>query len=135
MMNLDKPKKDLALILEIGFGLFFILGVGWLYAGNKVRGGALLAGSVLASAPSMFSIIAATGGFGFCFCALPMYLFLILDILSLRKWLEHPIIESFGSLFKKGCILYLLFIALIVVGLILLAIRLPVIINFLQRRF
>ena len=132
IVELDKSKKDTALLLEVLFGLFFILGVGWIYAGNKVRGGILLAGSLLASAPAMFSIIAATGGIGFFCCALPTYLLMATDILALRKWLEKPIIDDWHTMLKKGAILYVASILLICGGIVLLVKVIPILINFLQ---
>jgi hypothetical protein len=109
--------------------------VGWIYAGNKVRGSILLAGTLLASAPAMFSIIAATGGIGFFCCALPTYLLMLTDILSLRKWLEKPVIEDFGTLFRKGCIFYIIWLIVAVGGIILLMYKFPILIDFLQHGF
>lgn len=133
MIEPDKSRKDMALVLEAFFGLFFILGVGWIYAGNKVRGGILLTGSILASAPAMFSIIAATGGIGFFCCALPTYLLMVTDILSLRKWMEKPKVEDFGTMLKRGWILYAGLMLLLIGGIILLIKVYPILIDFLQK--
>lgn len=135
MVEIDKPKKDMALVLEVVFGLFFILGAGWFYAGNKVRGGMLLAGTILLSTPAMFSLIASTGGIGFFCCAIPTYLLMLTDILALRKWLEKPEIETFGTLFKKGCLLYTVGIVIIILSIVLLWGRLPALVHFLRFGF
>lgn len=135
MLEIDKPKKDMALLLEGLFGLFFILGAGWLYAGNKVRGGMLLAGTLLLSAPAMLSLIASTGGVGFFCCAIPTYLLMLTDILALRKWLENPKSESFSMLFKKGCLLYIIGMIVIFLSVIMLWGSLPALIDFLRFGF
>lgn len=135
VIELDKSKKDMALVLEVLFGLFFVLGVGWIYAGNKVRGGILLVGTLLFSAPAMFSIITATGGIGFFCCALPTYLLMATDILALRRWLEKPVIENFGTMFKKGCIIWVIWVILVGGGIFLLIKASPILLDFLQHGF
>jgi hypothetical protein len=92
-LNLDKAKKDMAIALEILSGLFLVFGVGWIYAGNKVRGIVLLVGSLLILS-STLAIVGSTGGLGICCCVTPIYLSLISDVLSLRKWLNNPVQSS-----------------------------------------
>jgi hypothetical protein len=135
MLEIDKAKKDMALVLEGIGALFFVLGVGWLYAGNKVRGGLLLAGTLLFSAPAMGSIIIGTGGLGFCCCALPAYLLALIDIMALRRWLEKPVIEDFWGLFKKGIVLFVIWLIFMIIALVMLVPSLPNLIDFMQNGF
>jgi hypothetical protein len=135
MLELDKQKKDMALVLEIFFGLFFIMGAGWVYAGNKTRGGVLLAGSLLAGAPAMFSLILATGGIGVFCCALPTYLLMVTDILALRKWMENPKIETPEAMLKTGCILMVGWLIFMAVGIFGLIQMLPNLVEFFEHGF
>ena len=91
-----RPLKDrsVAYILEILPGLFGILGIGWLYAGNTNAGIAWLVGVL---AWDIFAIIVdlVTVGFG-CFCSVPVNIVLItVSTISLSGYVkQHP--ELFG---------------------------------------
>ncbi|MCL4394171.1 MAG: zinc ribbon domain-containing protein [Chloroflexi bacterium] len=91
-----RPLKDrsIAYILEILPGLFGILGIGWLYAGNTSAGIAWLVGvliwDLMAIVIGLFSV-----GFG-CFCTVPVNIVLIaVSTISLSNYVKaHP--ELFG---------------------------------------
>jgi len=89
---MHRPLKDrsVAYILEILPGLFGILGIGWLYAGNTGVGIAWLIGVLLWD---VFAIIIdiASVGFG-CFCSVPVNIVLItLSSVLLSNYVkQHP---------------------------------------------
>ena len=74
-----QPRSDstdtIAMIIEIVFGLFGILGVGWLYVGNFLVGGLLFVGWFLALGAVVLLLTvfsAVTLGFGsFLVCCIP----------------------------------------------------------------
>ena len=121
MVNSPNTKKNNAILFEIVGGLFFIYGIGWLFAGNKVRGWVLIIGSLI-GLTSILSFISATWGLGYFCCAPLVYLGLLFDVLSLRQWLKNPIPDNFKGMFKKGMIFYFIGLAIIIVCVILLII-------------
>ncbi len=91
-----RPLKDrsLAYILEILPGLFGILGIGWLYAGNTTAGILWLVGVLVWD---VFAIIVDLVTFGFgCFCSVPVNIVLItVSAIALSGYVkQHP--ELFG---------------------------------------
>lgn len=91
-----RPLKDrsVAYILEILPGIFGILGIGWMYAGNTGVGIAWLVGTLVWDVIAIIIDIASVG-FG-CFCSVPVNIVLIvLSSVSLSNYIkQHP--ELFG---------------------------------------
>jgi TM2 domain-containing membrane protein YozV len=81
------PTKDRSTvtILEVIPGLFGILGIGWLYAGNTGAGLAWLIGTIVWD---VIAVILATLSVGLgCFCVLPVNVVLLLvSVMSLNNY-------------------------------------------------
>jgi hypothetical protein len=84
-----KPGRELAILLEILPGLLGILGLGWIYAGNKSVGIALLIGYLIWDFAGL--ILAIATGFTACFFTLPINVIaIIVSVLLLNNYLEKP---------------------------------------------
>jgi len=80
-----KPGRELAILLEILPGLFGILGLGWLYAGNKKVGVALLIGFLLWDI--LVWVLAFSTSFLVFLCILPLnILIVIVSVLMLNGY-------------------------------------------------
>jgi TM2 domain-containing membrane protein YozV len=93
----SRPQKDrsLAIVLEVLPGLFGILGIGWMYAGNINTGLAVLVGNLIFLAISAV-IAVLTAGIGLCILWPMEIVILVLSATQLNKYTrKHP--ELFGT--------------------------------------
>lgn len=82
-----RPGRELAILLEILPGLFGILGLGWIYAGNKKIGVALLIGFLVWDLIALIATI--VSGLSACFCTLPInILAVIVSVLMLNRFMQ-----------------------------------------------
>ncbi len=92
-----RPQKDrgLAIILEVLPGLFGILGIGWIYAGNINTGLAVLVGNLIYMAiGAVIGVI--TAGIALCILWPLEIAILVLSATQLNKYIrKHP--ELFGT--------------------------------------
>lgn len=94
-------------------GIFLLPGIGWMYAGNLLRGGMLLVLSLLGTLPIVIEIATPTAGLGLCCCLPPIYIGLILDVLALNHWIDHPTPYTWRNVLIETLISFLLLLLLV----------------------
>lgn len=89
-----RKERSLALILEIGGGLFGLPGIGWLYAGQVTNGAVLLGVMIFINIIGLFVAFATLGGS--CLCSIPFNLVVmgVSSYLLYNHTKQHP--ETFG---------------------------------------
>lgn len=88
--NTAPPVKRTALLVEMVSGLLLIPGVGWMYAGNPLRGGVILVFALLGTLPIVIQFAGASLGLGLCCCLPPLYAGVAFDVFALNKWIDNP---------------------------------------------
>jgi hypothetical protein len=84
------PSKRTALIAEMVSGALLLPGVGWIIAGNPLRGAMLLVFSLVGTWPVIVQVAGLSLGLGLVCCLPPIYVGVAFDVRALSKWIEHP---------------------------------------------
>jgi hypothetical protein len=132
MENAPPPSDQRrALLIEAMAGLCLLPGLGWIYAGQVLRGVMLLLFALIGDLPLLVEVVGMTGGWGLCCCLPPLYVLVALDVYALKRWFANPKPYTWRNAVAEG----LGFLALIV-GLVLVDIAaLAALVYIIQRQF